>query len=50
MADEGAWNAGWNLGAGYAGERFARKQARADELYETNLRDKYNEISQDSIA
>ncbi len=46
MADEGAWNAGWNLGAGYAGERFARKQARADELYETNLRDKYNEISQ----
>ena len=37
MADEGAWNQGWALGAGLAQEQRARKQALTDEERETHL-------------
>lgn len=37
MASDEAWSAGWNMGAGYAGERFAQKQRQADELRKGRL-------------
>jgi len=37
MASGDAWQAGWNLGSGYAKERFAQKQGRANELWEGHL-------------
>jgi hypothetical protein len=37
MASDEAWNAGWNLGSGYAKDRFALKQGRADEQRAGNL-------------
>jgi hypothetical protein len=44
MASSEAWGAGWQQGRELAQERRAHKQARTDELYETKLWDRYNEI------
>jgi hypothetical protein len=44
MANDAAWQAGWNIGAERAREGRERKQARADQLYGMNLLDKYNEV------
>lgn len=51
MASGDAWQAGWNLGSNLAGQRYAQKQGRANELWEdrrdqlkaniTNLASKY---------
>ncbi len=40
MASGSAWSAGWNLGAGYAAERFAHKQ----ELRDAELNDKIGQL------
>jgi len=39
MASGDAWNAGWNLGAGYAQQRSAHKQALSDEELQGKIQD-----------
>ena len=45
MANEGAWNQGWAIGAGLAREQRARKQALSDEERETHLGELEQNIS-----